>query len=86
MCSVGQPEGSAVVLLVQLGLLVVEMTDSLADLSTLLQSLSVLWKLKDKQQGLRGGPMCDLLPIKHIRPEFLSSTYTGEGFLVLLCL
>lgn len=56
MCSVGQPECSAVVFLIQLGLFVVQMIESIADLSALLKSLVVLLKLKNKkEQRLRSG-------------------------------
>lgn len=57
---VGQSERSPVVFLIQLSLFGVELIESVADLSAPLQSLGVLWKLRDKQQGLTTVPQCDL--------------------------
>lgn len=90
--SVGQSERSSIVFLLQLSLFEEQLNESIADLSTPLQCLGVLWKLRNKQQGL--------VPnlIYHSRVQQCQDrldqyesirgvdTYIGQGFLVLLCL
>lgn len=79
VCSVGQPECSAIVFLIQLGLFVVQMTESIADLSALLKSLVVLWKLKNrKEQRLRSGHMSFIIGQKHRGVGRLTDSVTKE--------
>lgn len=90
--SVGQSERSSIVFLLQLSLFEEQLNESIADLSTPLQSLGVLWKLRNKQQGLV--PYLIYHSLVQQCQDGLDQyesirgvdTYIGQGFLVLLCL
>lgn len=90
--SVGQSEHSSIVFLLQLSLFGEQLNESIADLSTPLQSLGVLRKLRNKQQELVQNLIYPSL-VQQCQDRLIQyqsmrgvETYIGQGFLVLLCL